>query len=80
MSSYLLGRQNDFRREMTSVTAGLKFVRNLGNFQSVHIDIGVTDDVRDGENVNTAFERVYSFVEKKLLEKVDEVEAELGGK
>lgn len=65
---------------MTDVTAELKYVRNLGNFESIHIHVGVTDSVREGEKVNDAFERVYKFVEDKLVEKTKEVEKELKGK
>jgi hypothetical protein len=58
---------------MTTVRIGLKFVRNLGNYESIHIDVGVEDQVRQGENVDQAAERVYAFVESKLAEKVKSV-------
>ncbi len=54
----------------TKVTVALGYTLNLGNFQSLRIDLGVEDARRDGENINEAFERVYSFVEAKLGEKV----------
>ena len=38
---------------------------------------GVEDDLRSGESVDTATERVYKFVEDKLIEKTREVEEEL---
>ena len=57
---------------------GLKFVRNLGNYESVHVDIGVEDYVRQNESVDSAVDRVYTFVEGKLAEKVREIEADLG--
>ena len=57
---------------------GLKFVRNLGNYESVHVDIGVEDFLRSNETVDNAVDRVYSFVEKKLAEKVKEIEDDLG--
>lgn len=63
----------------TSVKVELQFVRNLGNYESVRISIGVEDSVRQGETVNEATERVYAFVEDKLVEKSNEVEAELKG-
>ncbi len=49
----------------------------LGNYESIRINIGVEDDVRNGENVDSATERVYTFVENKLIEKTREVEQEL---
>ena len=58
--------------ENTKVTVGLGYTLNLGNFQSLRIDISITDNKRDGENTNEAFERVYKFVEEKLAEKVKE--------
>jgi len=61
----------------TRVKVDLSFTRNLGNYESVRIGIGVEDDVRKGENVDSATERVYAFVESKLIEKTREVEKEL---
>lgn len=62
---------------MTTVKVSLKFVRNLGNYESVHVDIGVEDQVRNNENVEQATERVYKFVEEKLAEKVNKITEEL---
>lgn len=66
------------QNNQTRVRVGLKFVRNLGNYESIHIDLGVEDFVREDDgNVDRAVDRVYKFVESKLLEKVREVEEEL---
>jgi hypothetical protein len=62
---------------MTKVKVDLSFTRNLGNYESIKIGIGIEDDVRQGETVDSATERVYAFVEKKLVEKTQEVEEEL---
>ena len=61
----------------TNVKVELQFTRNLGNFESVKIGIGVEDWVREGENTSTATDRVYKFVEEKLIEKVAEIETDL---
>lgn len=61
----------------TKVKVDLSFTRNLGNYESIKIGIGVEDDIRLGENVDSATERVYTFVENKLIEKTREVEEEL---
>jgi hypothetical protein len=61
----------------TRVKVDLSFTRNLGNYESIKIGVGVEDDVRQGESVDTATERVYAFVESKLIEKTAEVEEEL---
>lgn len=58
--------------DATKVSVGLGYTLNLGNFQSLRIDLSVTDNKREGENTNDAFERVYKFVEEKLAEKVRE--------
>ena len=65
--------------DLTKVKIDLSFTRNLGNFESIKIGIGVEDHVRQGETVDSATERVYKFVEEKLLEKTREVEEELKG-
>ncbi len=61
----------------TRVKVDLSFTRNLGNYESIKIGVGIEDDVRQGETVDAATERVYAFVEKKLVEKTQEVEEEL---
>lgn len=66
--------------ENTRVKVALGYTLNLGNFQSLRIDVEVADNKRDGENTNEAFERVYSFVEDKLAEKVKEASQELESK
>lgn len=63
--------------DSTKVNVTLGYTLNLGNFQSLRIDLGIIDSRRDGETVNEAFDRVYSFVEQKLTEKVNESKAEL---
>ena len=61
----------------TRVKVDLSFTRNLGNYESIKIGVGLEDDLRSGENVDTATERVYKFVEEKLIQKTREVEEEL---
>lgn len=61
----------------TIVKVDLSFTRNLGNYESIKINIGIEDSVRHGETVDIATERVYKFVEDKLIEKTREVEKEL---
>lgn len=63
----------------TIVKVDLQYVRNLGNFESIRVAIGVEDHVRSDENVNQAADRIYKFVEDKLVEKMGEIEKELKG-
>jgi hypothetical protein len=61
----------------TNVKVELQFTRNLGNYESLKIGIGIEDFQRSNESIDEATNRVYAFVEKKLMEKVNEVEEEL---
>jgi hypothetical protein len=63
----------------TNVRVELQFTRNLGNYESLKVSIGIEDHQRANENIDEATNRVYTFVEKKLMEKVNEIEAELKG-
>lgn len=64
----------------TRITVSLGYTRNMGNFESLRVDIGVSDDRRNGETPEQAFDRVYAFVEQKLIDKVQETEKELNAK
>ena len=64
-------------RNETKVSVTLGYTLNLGNFQSLRVDLGVVDSVREGENTNDAMNRVYDFVEAKVVEKVQEAKEEL---
>jgi len=66
--------------EETKVRVALGYTLNLGNFQSLRIDLEITDNKREGENTEQAFVRVYEFVENKLSDKVKEATAELEAK
>jgi hypothetical protein len=70
------GMEND----NTKVSVTLGYTLNLGNFQSLRIDLGVVDSKRDGENSDQAFNRVYKFVEDKLTEKIQEAQLEADSK
>ena len=62
--------------DSTKVSITLGYTLNLGNFQSLRLDLGVVDSKRDGENTDQAFERVYKFVEDKLTAKILEAQSE----
>jgi hypothetical protein len=68
----VLERTKGMNNDETKVTVGLGYTLNLGNFQSLRIDLSVTDSKRNGETTGEAFERVYAFVEQRLAEKVKE--------
>ena len=69
--------ENIIERQNTKVSATLGYTLNLGNFQSLRLDLGIVDSKRDGETTAEAFERVYKFVEDKLTEKIQEAKSEI---
>jgi hypothetical protein len=62
--------------DLTKVNVTLGYTLNLGNFQSLRLDLGVIDSKRDGETTEQAFDRVYKFVEDKLTDKIKEAQEE----
>lgn len=67
----------EMENDETKVSVTLGYTLNLGNFQSLRLDLGIVDSKRNGENTNEAFERVYKFVEDKLTEKINEAKSEI---
>jgi hypothetical protein len=53
----------------------LGFTKNLGNFESLRIDIGL--DQEGVGHPDKTFEKVYEWVSDKLVEKVAEIEEEV---
>jgi hypothetical protein len=63
--------------DKTTVSVNLGYTLNLGNFQSLRVDLGCTDFVHENENNEEAMNRVYSFVESQVIAKVTEAKKEL---
>ena len=63
--------------ENTKINVTLGYTLNVGNFQSLRLDLGIVDSKREGENVDEAFERIYKFVEDKLTDKIQEAKSEI---
>ena len=61
----------------TKVSVTLGYTLNLGNFQSLRVDLGVVDHTRNEETTKDAMDRVYAFVENQLVEKVKEAKDSL---
>lgn len=64
---------------MQSVSAEIGFTKNLGNFQSVKVSVGIEDYVRNGETFDQAYARVFAKIEDKLAEKVAQAVKDLQG-
>ncbi len=63
--------------ETTRIKVGLGATINTGSYESVRIDIAVEDFKRQGESMDAATERIYSFVESKVEQKMQEIEKDL---
>lgn len=63
--------------EEAKISVTLGYTLNLGNFQSLRVDIGCTDFVRSDETKESATDRIYKFVEEQVISKVDEAKKEL---
>jgi hypothetical protein len=63
--------------DKTTVSVTLGYTLNLGNFQSMRVDLGCTDFIRDEESRDEAMDRVYDFIEAKVVEKIEEAKKEL---
>jgi hypothetical protein len=65
------------QQETTKVSVTLGYTLNLGNFQSLRLDLGVVDYTRNDETTNEAMDRVYAFVENKLITKIQEAKEQI---
>jgi hypothetical protein len=63
--------------DKTTVSVTLGYTLNLGNFQSLRLDLGCTDFVREDEDKDAAMERVYEFIESKVVAKIEEAKKEI---
>jgi hypothetical protein len=62
---------------MGSVSYRARFTRNMGNFESLQLEIGVEDEPRGDEKFSEAYNRVKDFVEARLLAEVEELESQI---
>ena len=62
---------------MGTVSYRARFTRNMGNFESLQIEIGVEDEPRGEEKFAEAYNRVKDFVETRLLDEVEQLEKQL---
>lgn len=64
--------------DQTKVRVELSFTANLGNYQSLKVSIGIEDWKREtDESVDASVERVYNYVETKLVEKLEQTRNEI---
>ncbi len=57
------------------IKVNLGFTRNMGDFESLRMDVGLELD--GAGNPNATFEKAYKFVEDRLMAHLSEVEEEI---
>lgn len=62
---------------MGTVSYRARFTRNMGDYESLQVEVGVEDEPRGDEKFGEAFNRVKDFVESRLLDGVDELEMQV---
>lgn len=62
---------------MGTVSYRARFTRNMGDYESLQVEIGVEDEPRGEEKFAEAHNRVKDFVESRLLEGVEELETQV---
>lgn len=62
--------------EPPRVRVALGHTKNLGNFESLRVDIAIEASARVGETVSSLVDRVYAETEKQLLAKLNEAESD----
>lgn len=62
---------------MASAKVGI--THNLGNFESLRLDIAVEIPVGDNQTVAQAIDEAYAIAEEKLIEKFHELRREVTG-
>lgn len=60
-----------------SVTYSVGFTRNMGDFESLRIDFGMTEEPREDEKMSEALNRVRDHLDGLLLNAVAEVELDI---
>ena len=68
-----LNRSEEF--EGPRVTVSMGYTKNMGNFESLRLDIGLEASGRPGENPNVIYGRVKDWVETTFLKEFAELEA-----
>lgn len=63
--------------EPVRVSVRMGFKRSMGNYEMLDIAVEVEDSAREDESAAKAFDRVYGFVERKIVEKFGETEEQL---
>lgn len=62
---------------MSTVNYEARFTRNMGNYESLQLTIGVSDQPRGEETTSQAYNRVKDFVDSRLLDEISQLEKDI---
>lgn len=65
--------------EPPRVSVSLGFKMNMGNYESANVNVSVSATAHPNEKAGEAVDRVFELVERKLVEKFDELKSDLSG-
>jgi hypothetical protein len=71
-------RNRELGDSMADVTVSAGMTVNLGNFESLRLDYGITDKVRNYEEPLDAIVRLEELVHKHLTDRVNEERESIG--
>jgi hypothetical protein len=57
--------------KVKQITAQFAFTKNLGNYQSLRAEAGITVEVEDGENVLAVYEEAFQTVKDQVKQQCD---------
>lgn len=57
-----------------SISYRARFTRNMGNFESLQLEVGVEFEPHGDETPSQTYNRAKNFVESRLLEEVESLE------
>lgn len=59
------------------LSVSMGFTRNLGNFESFKMEVGLEVDGKPGEHPDKTFERASQWVEEKFMAEFKKVESQI---
>lgn len=54
--------------KIKEIRASFSFTKNLGNFESLKVEVGVSGELEPGDNVEEAFQEAFEMVKEEVRE------------
>jgi hypothetical protein len=49
---------------------------NLGNYESLRLDVNIAEDIEEGEDTLTAYERLWNVAKEQVVQQLEAYDAE----